>query len=75
MDRLELIIAVSDVILGIKKAQTAEIQNEVKFCNGNILIDKYLAVACIAGHYGKDKERRTRLGKYADKVQARINAI
>ena len=75
MDRLELVIAVSNAILGIKKAQTAEVQNEVKFCNGNNLIDKYLAVACIAEHYGKDKERRTRLGKYADKVQARINAI
>ena len=75
MDRLELVIAVSDVLLGVKKAQTTEIQNEVKFCNGNNLADRYLAVACIAGHYGKDKERRTRLGRYADKVQARINAI
>ena len=75
MDRLELIIAVSDAILGIKKAQTVEIQNEVKFCNGNNLTDKYLAVACIAGHYGKDKERKAKLGKYADKVQARINTI
>ena len=75
MDRLELVIAVSDVLLGIKKAQTAEIQNEVKFCNGNNLADRYLAVACIAGHYGNNKDRKKALGKYADKVQARINAI
>ena len=75
MDRLELVIAVSDVLLGIKKAQTTEIQNEVKFCNGNNLIDKYLAVACIAGHYGNNTDRKKALGKYADKVQTRINAI
>ena len=75
MDRLELVIAVSDVLLGIKKAQTTEIQNEVKFCNGNNLADRYLAVACIAGHYGNNKDRKKALGKYADKVQARINAI
>ena len=75
MDRLELVIAVSDVLLGIKKAQTDEIRNEVKFCNGNNLADRYLAVACIAGHYGNNKDRKKALGKYADKVQARINAI
>lgn len=75
MDRLELVIAVSDVLLGIKKAQTTEIQNEVKFCNGNNLADRYLAVACIAGHYGNNTDRKKALGRYADKVQARINAI
>lgn len=75
MDRLELIIAVSDAILGIKKAQTEEVQKEVKFCNGNNLADRYLAVACIAGHYGNNADRKKALGKYADKVQARINAI
>jgi len=90
MDRLELVIAVSDVILNVYSAgQEREyrltkafgekdadlIQKEVNFCNGSNLTDKYLAVACIAGHYGNNTDRKKRLGKYADKVQARINAI
>jgi len=90
MDRLELIIAVSDVLLNVygtrekrkvalkKKfgAEDAEkIQKEVDKCLSNDAEDKYLAVACIADHYGKDPERRRKLGRWADKVQARINAI
>lgn len=90
MDRLKLVIAVADVLLDaygknkdrenhLKKAygtkEADEIQKEVNFCLGSNLEDKYLAVACIADHYGKDPERRQKLGRWADKVQARINAI
>lgn len=90
MDRLTLVIAVSDVLLGIygknasrktllTKAFGAdgadEVQKEVNFCIGNNLEDKYMAVTCIADHYGKDPQRAKVLGKWAAKVQARINAI
>ena len=91
MTRLEMVIAVSDVLLGVygidnarenalkKKfgaSEAAKIQKEVNKCLSDSAEDKYLAVACIAGHYGNDKERKIKLGKrWADKVQARINAI
>lgn len=90
MNRLKLVIAVSDVLLGVygdgaerKKrlskaygeSEAKEIQDEVKFCVGNNLEDKYLAVACIAGHYGNDKDRKKALGKRSDSVQKKINAI
>lgn len=90
MDRLKLMIAVSDVLLDVygrnkereerlKKAygalEAAEIQNEVNICLGRGLQCTYMAVACIADHYGKDPERRKRLGRFADGVQAKINAI
>lgn len=90
MDRLELIIAVSDVLLNVygtrEKRRAAlkkkfgdedaeKIQKEVDKCLSDDAEDKYLAVACIADHYGKDPERRKKLGRWADKVQARINAI
>lgn len=90
MDRLTMIITVSDVLLNVygtrekrkaalkKKfgAEDAEkIQKEVDKCLSDSAEDKYLAVACIADHYGKDPERRKKLGRWADKVQARINAI
>ena len=91
MTRLEMMIAVSDVLLGkygerdARKAnltktfgsiEAKNIQKEVNKCLSDFAQDKYLAVACIAGHYGNDKERKDKLGKrWADKVQARINAI
>lgn len=90
MDRLELIIAVSDVILnkygknpkrkrlltakyGTKDAE--EIQKEVNVCVSNKAEDKYLAVACIAGHYGRAQARRKALGSRYTKVQDRIDYI
>lgn len=90
MDRLTLVSAVSDVLLnvygtdknreaGLKTAfgdaGAAEIQKEVNYCLANNMEDKYIAIACIADHYGKDAERIDKLGKWADKVQTRINAI
>lgn len=91
MTRLEMVIAVSDVLLGVygidnarenalkKKfgaSEAAKIQKEVNKCLSDSAEDKYLAVACIAGHYGNDKKRKIKLGKrWADKVQTRINAI
>ena len=76
MDRLKLVLAVSDVLLNVystkqdRKARlikeygeqgAEEIEKEVNFCIGNSLEDKYLAVACIADHYGKNKEREEKL--------------
>lgn len=90
LDRLTLVIAVSDVLLGEYKKDperarrltqkfgaegAAQIQQEVNVCLGRGLEDKYMAVACIADHYGKNPERARKLGRRADKVQKRINAI
>lgn len=90
MDRLELIIAVSDVLLNVydknkirEKKLTEKygstnagiIQNEVNVCVSNKAEDKYLAVACIAGHYGRGEERRKKLGSRYIKVQDRIDYI
>lgn len=90
MDRLELIIAVSDVILNRygknpkrKKLLTTkygakkaqEIQNEVNVCLSNKSEYKYLAVASIAGHYGAGKTRRKALGLKWQKTQDRIDYI
>ena len=90
MDRLQIIIATSDVILGLYRTGKARVdelrkkfgkegatlvQKEVNHAIGNRLEDRYLAVACIAGHYGNNKEREKKLGKWAGKVQARINTI
>lgn len=90
MTRLELVIAVSDVLLGLygtrntrKKAlnkkfgaeNAVKIQKEVDKCLSDSAEAKYLAVACIADHYGKDPERSRKLGRWASKVQAKINAI
>lgn len=90
MDRLELVIAVSDVLLGVygsgdkRKAALIkqfgkdgqlEIQKEVTRCLADSAEDKYIAVACIAGRYGNDAGRVDRLGRWADKAQARINKI
>ncbi len=90
MDRLKLVIAVSDVLLGVYgtrekrkaalvkvfgKAEQLEIQKEVTRCLADSAEDKYIAVACIAGRYGNDAGRVDRLGRWADKAQKRINAI
>ena len=90
MDRLELVIAVSDVLLGVYGSNKVreyslkaaygvdgwkEIQAEVNHCLADSAEDKYIAVACIAGHYGNDAGRIDRLGRWADKAQKRINAI
>lgn len=91
MDRLQLIIAVSDVILGrygngdarekgleragYRKADRKIIQNEVTAVIGRSLETQYLAVACISGRYGNDEERKKALGHRYEKVRLRINAI
>jgi L-ascorbate metabolism protein UlaG (beta-lactamase superfamily) len=90
MDRLKLIIAVSDVILNKygknpKRKQlltkkygakdAQEIQNEVNVCVSNKAEYKYLAVASIAGHYGAGKTRRKALGLKWQKTQFRIDYI
>ena len=91
MDRLQLIIAVSDVILGrygngddriaalkkagYKAADRKIIQNEVTAVLGRSLETQYLAVACISGRYGKDEDRKKALGHRYEKVRLRINAI
>ena len=90
MDRLELVIAVSDVMLnrygtkdtrkkkltakyGGKEAQ--EIQKEVDVCVSNRAEAKYIAVACIAGHYGRGEARRKALGRRYTAAQDRIDYI
>lgn len=90
MDRLELVIAVSDVLLNVygKKKQREnkltekfgskdadEIQKEVNTVVSQKTEAKYMAVACIDEHYGKGKERRKKLGKWYTKVQDRIDYI
>ena len=90
MDRLELVLAVSDVLLNVygkKKVREKkltdkfgtkgadEIQKEVNTVVSNRTEDRYLAVACIAEHYGKGPERRKRLGSRYTKVQDRIDYI
>lgn len=89
MDRLELIIAVSDVLLGrygtnkTRKKKLTEkygsdattIQNEVNTCVSSKAQEKYMAVACIAGHYGTGPDRRKALGTWYIKTQDRIDYI
>ena len=90
MDRLKLIIAVSDVLLNVygtkekrkrklrEKFGTAAadlIQKEVDTAVSNKAEDKYMAVACIAGHYGAGQARRKKLGRHYTKVQDRIDYI
>jgi len=90
MTRLELICAVSDVLLNLygKNPQRAkkltakfgskgadEIQKEVNTVVSQKTETKYMAVACIDEHYGKGKERRKKLGKWYTKVQDRIDYI
>lgn len=89
MDRLILISAVSDVLLNVygtketrkrklrAKFGTAAdlIQKEVDTCVSQKAEYKYMAVACIAGHYGAGKTRRKKLGWRFTKVQDRIDYI
>ena len=58
------------------KNNAEAIKKEVSRMSGNndlLLFD--LAVYTISGHAGKEKYRKKRLGKYADPVQKKINAI
>ena len=90
MDELKKAIAVADVLLRkygtnqervdrltktYGKDEAEEIQKEVNYCIKNDLEDRYLAVACIADHYGKGKDREKALGRWANKTQDRINKI
>ena len=90
MDNFQIAVVSSDVILGVygtRDARTAQlavwgadnrkrIQDEVNRVWGDE--DKIvfnMAVATIGGFMGKGEYRTKRLGKWADKVQARINKI
>lgn len=89
MDRVELIIGVSDVLLGrygkneVREAKLKEVygedgatvQNEVNVCVSAKAQEKYMAVACIAGHYGAGPDRRKALGTWYTKTQDRIDYI
>lgn len=90
MTRLELICAVSDVLLNVygKNPQRAkkltakygskgadDIQKEVNTVVSQKTEAKYMAVACIDGHYGTAGTRRKKLGKWYTKVQDRIDYI
>ena len=89
MDDLQTIVAASDVLIGVYGTNDTrkrllsvfgsdnaqKIQDVVTEAVKSNTEDKIIAVACIADHYGKDPERSTKLGRWADKVQARINAI
>ena len=90
MTRLELICAVSDVLLNVygKNPQRAkkltakygskgadEIQKEVNTVVSQKTEAKYMAVACIGGHYGTASTRRKKLGKWYTKTQDRIDYI
>lgn len=89
MDDLQTVIAASDVLIGVYGANDTrkrlltvfgtenadKIQAVVTQAISDNIEDKIIAVACIADHYGKDPERSRKLGRWADKVQKRINAI
>lgn len=90
MDNLQATIAACDVMLDVYgSGETREtmlavfgtenakkIQDEVTRVWGNQdLIARDMAVYVIAGRAGKDPYRKKRLGKYADKAQARVEAI
>ena len=89
MDDLQIVIAASDVLIGVYGTQDTrkrllsvfgaenaqKIQDCVTEAAKTNIEDKIIAVACIADHYGKDPERSKKLGRWADKAQARINAI
>lgn len=89
MDDLQTVIAASDVLIGVYGTQDTrkrllsvfgsenadKIQSVVTEAVKSNTEDKIIAIACIADHYGKDPERSKKLGRWADKVQARINAI
>lgn len=90
MDNLQATIAACDVILGVYgtgatrekqlntfgKANAKKIQDEVtRVWGSQDLISRDMAVYVIDGRAGKDPYRKKRLGKYAAKAQARIDAI
>lgn len=90
MTRIDLICAVSDVLLNLYStketrkrklrakfgaADADRIQKEVDTVVSQKAEAKYMAVACIAEHYGKGKERRKALGWRYTKVQDRIDYI
>ena len=84
MDELKKAIAVADVLLrkyganqervdrltkAYGKDGAEEIQKAVNDCIKNDFEDRYLAIAIIADHYGKGKDREKALGKWADKIK------
>ena len=90
MNNLQIAVCAVDCILGVygsgdtRKKQLSvfgsdnaqKIQAEVN----RIFADEALTVSAmaqyvLAGHAGKDSYRKTRLGKYYDKVQAEVNRI
>ena len=89
MDDLQTVIAASDVLIGVYSTldtrkrllsvfgsdNAQKIQDAVTEAVKSNTEDKIIAAACIADHYGKNPERSKKLGRWADKVQARINAI
>jgi len=90
MDNLQTTIGACDVMLNIYGSgetrgkqlsafgavNAKKIQDEVTRVWGNQdLIARDMAVYVIAGRAGKDPYRTKRLGKYADKAQARVEAI
>lgn len=90
MDRVTLYKAVSDVLLGtygagdIRVAHLTEVfgkngQKAVQTAVNDAVKAKrqtfIMAVATIAGHYGRGTERKKKLGKYEPEVQAEVNRI
>ena len=90
MDNLQIAVVSSDVILGVYGTKDTRVQqlsvwgtdnrkriqdevNRVWGHDDQIIFN--MAVATIAGFMGKGDYRKKRLGKWADKVQARINKI
>lgn len=90
MDRITLYKAVSDVLLGVyetgdirvarltkafgkngQKAVQTAVNDAVKAKRQTFI----MAVATIAGHYGRGVERKRKLGKYEPEVQAEVNRI
>ena len=90
MNNLQIAVCAVDCILGVygsgKTRETMlavfgtenakKIQSEVdRVWGSEDLIARNMAVYVIAGHAGKENYRKKRLGKYADKAQAKIEAI
>lgn len=90
MDRVTLYKAVSDVLLGAygagdirvarlteafgeegQRAIQAAVNDAIKAKNQTFI----MAVATISGHYGRNVERKRRLGKYEPEVQKEVNRI
>lgn len=90
MDNLQYTVAAVDCMLGVYgsgstrekqlsvfgQENAALIQAEINRVWGKEeLVIRDMAIYAIAGFAGKNDYRKTRLGKYADKTQAEINAI